>query len=258
MRRPVALAAIAVIVCAACTRVNDPDAQDTVKKAVDATRQTSAHISTTLDLTDGAGTKAQIVTDGGFDMAADRGRLDVRPIPGQNHGDLIFADGKVYMRNVEPEDADHTWFWSKRDTAEAHYLFRAPNNDPEHTLLQVSQMKQVHAKGTETVNGVEAKHYTGDIDYGTMVLRLAADTRQKLDDAASQYTDAGRKMPFTAEAWIDGQGRVVKARLAMKDSAATYAELTMTLSDLGKPVTVTPPAAGETEAAAENPNILAG
>ncbi|MFG2721722.1 LppX_LprAFG lipoprotein [Streptomyces sp. NPDC048416] len=238
--------------------MNEPDAQDAVKKAVDTTRQTSAHISTTLDLTDGAGTKAQIVTDGSFDMAADRGRLDVRPVPGQNRGDMIFADGKVYMRNVEPEEVDHTWLWSKRDTAEAHYLFRAPNNDPEHTLIQISRMTGVHAKGTETVGGVETKHYTGDIDYDTMVLRLAADTRRTLDAAVSQYTDAGRKLPFTAEAWVDGQGRVVQARLAMKDSAATYAELTMNLSDLGKPVSVTPPASDDTEMGAENPNILTG
>ncbi|MFJ2406427.1 LppX_LprAFG lipoprotein [Streptomyces xanthochromogenes] len=258
MRRPLALAATAFVLCTACTRVNDPDAQSAVRKAVDSTRQTSAHISTMLDLTDGAGTKAQIATDGGFDMAADRGRIDVRIVEGQNRGDLIFANGKVYTRNVEPEEVDHSWVWSERDTAQAHYLFRAPDNDPEHTLLQVSRMTRVHAKGKETVNGVEATRYTGNIDYETMVLRLAADTRQKLDDAVSQYKAAGREMPFTAEVWIDGQGHVVQARLTMKDAATTYAELTMKLSDLGKPVTVTPPPADETIPSDGHANLLSG
>ncbi|MFI6686595.1 LppX_LprAFG lipoprotein [Streptomyces sp. NPDC050485] len=258
MRRPLALAAIAVVLCAACTRVNDPDAQEAVQKAVDATRQTSAHISTMLDLADGLGKKAQIATDGSFDMAADKGRIDVQLVQGQNRGDLIFADGKIYMRNVEPEEVDHSWLWSNRDTAQAHYLFRAPNNDPEHTLLQVSKMQSVHSKGKETVNGIEATRYAGDLDYDTMVLRMAADTRKKLDNAVSEYHGSGRKMPFTAEAWIDGQGHLVQARLAMKDAATTYAQLTMTLSDLGKPVAVTPPPADQTKVAADNPNILTG
>ncbi len=59
------------------------------------------------------------MTDGRSDMAADRRRLDVRPVRSQNRGDMIFADGQVYMRNVEPSEVDHTCLWPKRDTAEA-------------------------------------------------------------------------------------------------------------------------------------------
>lgn len=60
MRRPLALAApVAAVLCAACTRVNDPDAQRAVQKAVDAIRQMSAHIGSMLDLSDGLGAKAR-------------------------------------------------------------------------------------------------------------------------------------------------------------------------------------------------------
>ncbi|AYG85111.1 hypothetical protein DWB77_07327 [Streptomyces hundungensis] len=59
------------------------------------------------------------MTDGSSDMAADRRRLDMRVVPSQNHGDMIFAAGQVYMRNVELTEVDHTCLWPKRDTAEA-------------------------------------------------------------------------------------------------------------------------------------------
>ncbi|MFE3184147.1 hypothetical protein ACFXKR_25240 [Streptomyces violascens] len=255
MRRPLVLAATAALLCAACTRVNDPEAESAVQKAVAATRQTSARVSTTLDLSDGDSTKAQIVTNGSFDMAADRGRLDVRPVPGANRGDILFADGKIYMRNVAPEEADQTWLWTDRDTAESHYVFRAPYNDPEHTLLQVSQMHEVHSKGEDTVDGVRTTRYTGVLDYETVVLRMAADVRGTLDTARDAY---GRDLPFGAEAWVDGQGRLIQARLTFKDAKTTYASLTISLTDLGKPVTVTPPSSDETEPAANNRNILAG
>jgi len=140
-------------------------------------------------------------------------------------------------------------------TAESHYVFRAPYNDPEHTLLQVSQMHEVHSKGEDTVDGVRTTRYTGVLDYETVVLRMAADVRGTLDTARDAY---GRDLPFGAEAWVDGQGRLIQARLTFKDAKTTYASLTISLSELGKPVTVTPPSPDESKPAENNRNILAG
>ncbi|MFI1176796.1 LppX_LprAFG lipoprotein [Streptomyces melanogenes] len=253
MRRTLVLTAAAALLCAACTRTNDPDAAVAVREAVAAARQTSAHISTTLDLTAGVGKTYTIATSGGFDLAADRGRLDVRLVQGSNRAEEIIADGKAYLRNVEPQEVEHAWGVADQKSAQAHYLFRAPLNDPQHTLRQVADMTRVQDKGTETVNGATTTRYQGVLDHNTLVLRMAKKAREEVDAMRGEY---GRDLPVTAEAWVDAQGRLVQARLSLKDATATVAVLTMSLSDLGKPVRVSAPTGAAP--ASDTPNILAG
>ncbi|MGG2460632.1 LppX_LprAFG lipoprotein [Streptomyces sp. RGM 3693] len=244
MRRRIVLAATTAALCAACSptdspqSANTPTPTDVVQSAVTATTHTSARINATLELTADGTTSYHIQTQGSLDMAADRGRLDVRLIEGSNRAEELLVGDKIYVRNVEPEGVDHTWAVATRHAAEAHYLLRAPLNDPEHTLVQIARMRNARNMGKDTVNGTQATRYSGNLDHKTLTLRMAKKTRQKLDDLRDSY---GRDLPVAAEAWVDAQGRLVQARLALKDKQQALATLTLALSDLGKPVRVTQP-----------------
>ncbi|MFF8727132.1 hypothetical protein ACF073_11650 [Streptomyces sp. NPDC015171] len=245
MRRPaVVLTAALAVLCSACGRTeasraaDSPAPAEAVRAAVAATRHTSAGVGTTLELTAGAGETYHIRTKGSVDMAADTGSLDVRLVEGSSRAEERFLGDEVYVRNTGPQGVDRTWAVAARRTAEAHYLFRAPFNDPEHTLAQVARMRDVRSLGAETVKGVKATRYSGVLDHSTLTMRMAAQTRKKMADFRAGY---GGDLPATAEAWVDGRGRLVRARLALKDASTSLATLTLDLSHLGKPVRVTRP-----------------
>ncbi|MGR8008664.1 hypothetical protein [Streptomyces hypolithicus] len=106
---------------------------------------------------------------GSFDLAGDKGHLAVDL--GAAHIDEIFANGNAYVKGVQ--GVGDGWGSIRRDKAEAHYVLRAPLNDPEHVLQQVAAMRQITKIGQEQVDGVPAAHYRGTIDYTTLTLRMA-------------------------------------------------------------------------------------
>ncbi|MFF3688683.1 LppX_LprAFG lipoprotein [Streptomyces sp. NPDC002187] len=252
MRRSITLLCAAVLLCAGCSGDPDKDAADgagkssapsadhgrAVRAAIAATGRTTARIEKKIET--GDGTKTYTITvAGGFDLAAEKGRLAV-DLPGGaiSRLDEIFADGDVYLRGVQ--GVEDTWGSMPRDKAEGHYMLRAPLNDPEHTLKQVAAMRRVSKLGDEKVNGVPATHYRGMIDHATLTLRLAKSARSKADEMRDLL---GSEIPVFADAWVDGEGRAVRVRLSFTSSIKS--EVTMTLSDFGKPVTASAPPSSE-------------
>lgn len=249
MRRPFVLAAVVALLCVGCAAADEdksasalpaPDPGSLVRKAVGKAREGTARIDETIELAAG-GNEYRIGIAGGFDFGADRGHLTVDPPWGTARTDEVFADGKVYATGSEGIAAS-TWASVSREDAEVHYLLRAPLNDPEHVLRQVSAMRQVSAEGRETVHGVRATHYRGTVDHRTLTLRMAADVRKQMDGARHRL---GADLPVFADAWVDGRGRLVRTRLAI-NLAGTEATATMNLTDLGRPVRVTVPDAADT------------
>ncbi|NEE22961.1 LppX_LprAFG lipoprotein [Streptomyces sp. SID7499] len=195
-----------------------------------------------------------LTVTGGFDFAADKGHLAV-DLPGGaiDHSDQIFANGKIYLSGAH-EIAEDAWGVLPRDKAEAHYLLRAPLNDPEHVLEQIAAMRKVSREGEENIQGVRAVHYRGILDHRTVTLRMAQDVRTKMDQARDTL---GSDLPVFADAWVDGRGRLVQTRMSV-NMAGARSTLTMTLSDIGEPVRVTVPRAADTVPVSEVGGILNG
>ncbi|MGW0190049.1 LppX_LprAFG lipoprotein [Streptomyces sp. NPDC003362] len=275
MRRPLLLTAAVALLCAGCS-TNDgssadgspagagdgdrragasasPDPGSAVRAAVEAVGEESVRIDEEIELA-AEGEEYGLTVTGDFDFAADRGRLTVG-LPGGaiSRSDEIFAEGRIYISGVAGID-EGAWGVMPRNEAEAHYALRAPLNDPEHVLRQISAMRQTTEEGEETVRGVRTTHYRGTIDHDTLTLRMAGDVRAKTDQARDML---GSDLPVFADAWVDGQGRLVRVRMDLNMSG-TRVTVTMGLSDFGKPVKVTVPKASDTVAVSSATGVLNG
>ncbi|MFJ7181859.1 LppX_LprAFG lipoprotein [Streptomyces massasporeus] len=218
-----------------------------------ALREGSAGFRQEVEL-EGEGQVYGLTATGGFDFAADKGHLTV-DLPGGaiDHSDQVFADGKIYISGVQGI-GENAWGVVPRDKAEAHYLLRAPLNDPEHVLAQIAAMRKISREGEETIQGVRAVRYRGVLDHRTATLRMAPDVRTKMNQARDTL---GSDLPVFADAWVDGRGRLVQTRMSVNMSGAR-STLTMALSDIGEPVRVTVPRASDTVPVSEVGGILNG
>jgi hypothetical protein len=257
MRRPLmpvaAAALVATLLCAGCSRsgTGSDDRSDAasfsaehgsaVRAAVVAVRQDTARIDQKIEIT-GDGTAYTLTVTGGFDFARDRGHIAV-DLPGGavSHSEETFADDKIYIDGSHGA-TEGEWGVMPRDKAEAHYVLRAPLNDPEHALKQLSAMRQVSREGEERVHGVRTVHYRGMFDHGTLTSRMAQAVRKKTDQARDLL---GSDLPVFADVWVDGQGRIAQAR-TMLNMSGLRVTVTTNLSDFGKLVRVTAPKAEDT------------
>lgn len=224
-----------------------------VREAAAATGRTSARIGETVELSDGE-TTYNLTVAGDFDLAADRGRLDVDfPGGGISHIDEIFADGQVYVRGSAGVPAG-SWAAMDRERTVAHALLRAPVNDPEHVLQQISTLTRVTRSGEEELNGVRTTRYGGILADDAVTLRLTPQVQSKVDTYRSMSA-AGLQVP--AEVWIDPEGRVAKVRMVLTMDPVRSVT-TVTFTELGKAVKVTAPPAKNTAAVTELSGALVG
>ncbi|MEU8756618.1 hypothetical protein AB0C88_39655 [Streptomyces chartreusis] len=269
MRRPLVLVAAAALLCAGCSSddagnrdkpaaasassTSSSDSRSAVRAAVAALREASAGFRQEIELK-GEGQVYGLTVSGSFDFAADKGHLAV-DLPGGaiDHSEQIFGDGKIYISGVQGVGKD-AWGVMPRDKAQAHYLLRAPLNDPEHVLQQIAAMREISREGEENVQEVRAVRYRGILDHRTVTLRMAPDVRTKTDQARDAL---GSDLPVFADAWVDGRGRLVQTRMSTNLSGAQVT-LTMALSDIGEPVRVTVPKAADTIPVNEVSGILNG
>ncbi|MFF3325263.1 LppX_LprAFG lipoprotein [Streptomyces sp. NPDC002889] len=264
MRRPPILIGIAVLLCAGCSGASGDDAAgpgsasvpptdhgSAVRAAVAATGRSTARIDERIEVRDGD-TTYRISVTGRFDLAKDKGRLSV-DFPGGaiSHLDETFAGDTVYLRGVQ--GSENTWGSIARDKAEAHSALRAPVNDPEHVLRQVAAMRKASKVGKEEVNGAPAVHYRGMLDHATLTLRMAPKARANAEKMRDLLDS---DIPVFADAWVDEKGRLVRARLSL--TSMTSVTATMTLSDLGKPVTANAPAPGDVMPLSSTAGVLPG
>jgi hypothetical protein len=223
--------------------------RDAVRSAVAATRNTSARVSETIVLT-GKGSTYTLTVSGSFNMAADKGAITVSlPDGAIDHMDEVFAGPTVYLRGFS--NLGQKWAKSVRAEAQAHYLLRAPLNDPEFVLQQIAMMDQV-SKGTPArIDGASTTHYSGVLGHDALTLRMAANIRQQVT-AISKGLGG-----LDADVWVDPAGRVVRTRttINLENQSAT---VTMILSDLGRPITVTVPTAAAVAPATTISGILPG
>ncbi|MEU5030042.1 hypothetical protein [Streptomyces milbemycinicus] len=211
-------------------------ATEAVRAAVAKVRGTSARIDGTVETRDGEKTYT-VSLSGRFDLAKDKGKVAVDfPKTPIDHVDEIFDGDTIYARPAKGADKG-PWGSVARDRAEAHYLLRAPLNDPEHYLRQIAAMRKVERFGSETLGGRPTTRYRGSIDHATLTLGLADKTRkgvEKIRDAL------GTDLPVFADAWVDREGRLVRLRMTCRLETLSVTT-TVALSDFGKPVKAAAP-----------------
>ncbi|MEU4890796.1 hypothetical protein AB0B12_37015 [Streptomyces sp. NPDC044780] len=224
---------------------------DIVRAAVAKARATSARIDETVVIR-GGDEESTVSIAGPFDLAADKGRLSVDlPDGAVDHMDEVFSGGEVYCSRTVPKGH---WAVIDRDKARAHSLLRAPLNDPEHVLRQVSAIRDVSDRGTTTIDGRPVHLYGGTLDYRTLTLGLADERRKQLETARKAM---GGGLPNLALVWVDEGGR--PARLELSATLTTGSVMvTMNLTDFGKPVKVTVPDASRTTPTGSVSGVLPG
>lgn len=229
-------------------------ATEAVRAAVAKVRGTSAGIHETVAIAKGEEVYT-ISAKGPFDLAKDKGKLSVDfPQGAIDNVDEIFDGDTVYVTPVQGTD-DGTWGSVARDKVEAHALLRAPLNDPEHYLRQISAMRKVERfSSNETVGGALTTRYRGSIDHATLTLRLADKPRK---DAEKIRDVQGTDLPVFADAWVDRQGRLVRLKMTYR-MATVSVMTTVTLSAFGKPVKVTAPDTSRTVPATTKGGVLLG
>ncbi|MFF1477122.1 hypothetical protein ACFVYD_06015 [Streptomyces sp. NPDC058301] len=184
----------------------------------------------------GDGQDFTIAVKGGFDFGGDKGTLAV-DFPGGaiSHMDEVFANNRVYVRGAAGMDG--AWGVIGRDKAEANYLLRAPLNDPEHVLRQLSGLHKISKEETEQVNGVPAVRYHGLLASDALTSRVSAKLRAEVGKLSDLVGDA---VPMYADTWVDAQGRLVRARLRC-DLGQGHVAVTVAFTDHGKAVRVSVP-----------------
>lgn len=235
----------------------DDAARDEVQAAVARTVRTSARVETRIRMRQGTGANAEhyaIAITGDFDLGRDRGRLAV-DLPGgaTDHIDEVFADGQVYVRGLVPEQPD-VWGSIPRADARAHYLLRAPLNDPEYVFRQLAEARRYESLGEREVDGSPTSTYRVKFGIDTLMLGVDDDLRAKTEELR-QATRGG--LDVQVQVWIDGQGRVVRHETILGGIRFEIAETT-TLSDFGKPVAVTAPPADSVAPILEYGGVLTG
>ena len=122
----------------------------------------------------------------------------------------------------------------------------AKNTDPSAQLQPLLASGDIHKVGTETVDGVQAAHYSGTVDPAT-----AFDGSQAAKNlTAAQIAQlkslmkAGGVTKETIDVWVASDGLPVRETVSMNTSAGAT-KVDMHLSGWGKPITVTAPPADQ-------------
>jgi hypothetical protein len=122
----------------------------------------------------------------------------------------------------------------------------AKNTDPTAQLQPLLAAGDLHKVGTETVDGVQATHYSGTVDPATAFDSSQAAknlTSTEISQLKSMLKDAGVTKE-TIDVWVASTGLPVRETVtANSNTGATKVD--MHLSDWGAPVTVTVPPADQ-------------
>ena len=122
----------------------------------------------------------------------------------------------------------------------------AKNTDPTAQLQPLLASGDVHKVGTETVDGVQADHYSGTVDPATAFESSQAAknlTSAQIAQLKSMLQASGVTKE-TVDVWVASDGLPVREQVtANGNSGATKVD--MHLSDWGKPVSITAPPADQ-------------
>jgi LppX_LprAFG lipoprotein len=186
------------------------------------TAVTSAHL--TFDASGSMGGENESLTGSGdFDNANHRGSFHV-DVPEYGSVDLILDGNTAYLnapflKTFLP--AGKTWLKLNGKTRTSAIPKSIPQN-PNQALARLKKLANVRKVGEETIDGVTTTHYHG----------------------------VARGEHGTFDVWIGNDDGYVRRVRAGANGNKGNGEVVVTLSDFGKPVSVTAPPASETADAA--------
>jgi hypothetical protein len=140
--------------------------------------------------------------------------------------------------------------WTKMDLsalgasgqAMADQMNSNSSNDPATQLKLFTSSADIKRVGQETVDGVQATHYSGSVD----LAKLAANQDPSLKSLLSQSTKLGLTT-MNVDLWVNDQGLPVRVHESTPATATTQLDVMVDYSDYGTaPVTITAPPASDT------------
>jgi hypothetical protein len=223
-----------------------------VRSAADITgRSGYVHDATTLT-TVSATKRMTLHGTAQYDYTTRLGRMTVTIPPGEGTtGKLteVFAPGVVYMQNSGAKVPAGKWVEVNLEELADGNLVSSGATDPASAANALRGAQTAVLAGTETVDGVVLKHYTGTLDLAQAAAETGGGAGTGLTLAARTFTV--KKVPY--QVWLDQHGQIheiietftfskAPGSTAAKDQVVV--DSTSQFSDYGVPVTVAlPPSA---------------
>ncbi|MFD9907729.1 DUF1396 domain-containing protein [Streptomyces sp. NPDC059063] len=170
---------------------------------------------------------------------------------GPEKGEIRLVDGALYVDGGKEAAAEADGKrWIKFDTkampggrkgAGNSAASQAEKNPAEESTF-LTGSKDVKKVGEETVDGVETTHYKGTVTLADLRADLKdedAKTREKREKDLAKFEDMGIDK-LSMDMWIDGEDHTKQFRTQGKGDEGRF-DMTITFSDLNKPVKVTAP-----------------
>lgn len=231
MRPAVALVPLALVL-GACGGKSTASADPVAKAATKTTGEGSAHVKFTATSV-ANGLRVAITGSGDYASSPRRAQVNVAftsPLSSGTirelmQGSTIYMVSPLFKSSIPAGKA-----WVKIDLTKTGRAsgfdftsFSAATPRQALELLQTTAGKPTKL-GTETIDGVETTHYRATID-------AARVPKEKLL--------GGTEVTYQpVDVWVDGSGRVRRMRLAYSAGAAGASDMTMTLSQYGRPLTI--------------------
>ncbi|MFJ9519122.1 hypothetical protein ACIRPK_12750 [Kitasatospora sp. NPDC101801] len=224
-----------------------------VRSAADITGRTGSAQAVTELTTESGDKKAVFTGAGGYDYVKRIGRLDITVPPGAaTTGKIaeVVLPGTVYLQNSGAKIPEGKWVKLDIRQLPDGNLVSSGATDPASAAGALRGAQQAELVGTESVGGVELKHYKGVLDLAKAAEATGGRGGDGLRMAAGTFTV--KEIPY--EAWLDGQGRLRKVVQTFgfsgvagskqpKDQVKVVSVLS--LSEFGKPVEAAEPAPAE-------------
>ncbi|QMU79646.1 hypothetical protein GXW83_32015 [Streptacidiphilus sp. PB12-B1b] len=187
-----------------------------------------------------------------YDYTTRLGRMAITIPPGEGTtGKLteVFAPGVVYMQNSGAKVPAGKWIEVNLQELADGNLVSSGATDPASAANALRGAQTAVAAGTQTVDGVVLKHYTGTLDLAQAAAETGGGAGTGLTLAARTFTV--KKVPY--QLWLDQRGQIrkivetftfskVPGSTAAKDQEVVVS--TSEFSDYGTPVTISlPPSA---------------
>ncbi|MFJ1794554.1 LolA-like protein [Kitasatospora griseola] len=224
-----------------------------VRSAADITGRTgSAHVATELT-TESAEKKAVFHGTGGYDYVKRLGRLEIDVPPGAaTNGRIteVVLPGTVYLQNTGAKIPEGKWVKLDVRQLPDGNLVSSGATDPATAAGALRGAQTADLVGSETVDGVELKHFKGTLDLVKAADATGGRGADGLRMAGQTFTV--KEVPY--EVWLDGQGRLhkvvenftfagVAGSTAAKDQVKVVSALS--LADFGRPVDAAEPSAAD-------------
>lgn len=230
-----------------------PDPLTAVRSAADITGRTGSAQARTELTTESSDKKAVFEGAGGYDYVKRIGKLEIALPPGASTTGKIVEvvlPGTVYLQNSGAKIPEGKWVKLDVRQLPDGNLVSSGATDPASAAGALRGAQAAELVGTETVSGVELKHYKGTLDLAKAAEATGGRGGDGLRMGGQTFTV--KEVPY--EAWLDGQGRLHKVietfnftgiagSKAPKDQVKVVSVTSLT--DFGKPIDAAEPAASE-------------